>query len=193
MISQIFFSLKIFLIKLSPFTWVDAYFLQRQRKRAYGKALEERVYILKLELEKVANSMIDYNTKWKSHERKIKVDIEMLAKFRFSDEITQNTADNFLQFLRKLNHSTDLEVKVSGLEAVISKIVDLDKQTVQKTIQSPNKPLTHYRTILNSYLAKTQEELKYLKIEARKEVLEEQLLKTTARLHEFRQTKSYTF
>ena len=193
MITQILFSFKIFLIKLSPLTWIDSYTLQKQRKSAYRKALEERVYIIKLEQQKISQSMIKYSNKWKNHDRQIKLDIQKLSKFRFSDEITQNTADNFLFFLRKLNHSNDLEVKISGLEKVISKIIDLDKQTTQKTIHSPNRSLIHYRTILDGYLSKTQEELKYWKMQAEKENLEEKYELASSRLKNFKSTSSYSF
>jgi hypothetical protein len=193
MISQMLFSFKVFLIKLSPITWLDSYFLQKQRKRAYTKALEERIYILRLEQEKLSGSMIQYSTKWKNHDKQIKVDIAKLSRFRFSDEIMQNIADNFLLFLRKLNYSNDLEVKISGLEKVISKIVDMNKQSQQKTIQSPNKSLVHYRTILDRYLAKTQDELKYWKLQSQKEVLEENMQVLVARLKNFKATSSYPF
>jgi hypothetical protein len=182
MITQILFSFKIFLIKLSPITWLDSYFLQKQRKRAYIKALQERIYILRLEKEKLSNKMIKYSSNWKNHDKQIKLDIAKLSRLRFSDEIMQSTADNFLLFLQKLNYSNDLEVKISGLEAVISRIVEMDKQTQQKTIQSPNRSLVHYRTILDKHLAKTQDELKYWKIQLKKEALEENMQTLEARL-----------
>lgn len=193
MISQILFSFKIFLIKLSPLTWIDNYVLQKQRKRAYIKALEERIYIHRLELDKLSNSMVQYSVKWKRHDQQIKIDIAKLAKLRFSDEIMQNTADNFLLFLRKLNYSNDLEVKISGLEKVISKIADMSKQSQQKTIQSPNRSLVHYRMILDRYLSKTQDELKYWKMQSQKESIEENMQSLIARLKNFKEKSNYSF
>jgi hypothetical protein len=186
MFSNLFSSLKLYAIQISPITWVQRLFLRYTRYKSLVAALQEELVFKKLEKQKLHTQLHTLNHQWKDLSRELKARAHKVKEVSLFDQMPLEKHFSFLDNFEAVNRIGDPAEKITGLEKLIAEILRLEKGDggEKQSITGNAATIPAYKSFLDTFLEKIGVELQYWKIEQTIEHLDKEIRQITEK-HEY--------
>jgi len=173
--STLFSNAKLTFARISPITQIQRFLLSNKRQGILKRVTKEKLYTLQIQEEKLKKQLNHLNITWKQAQKTVDNEVQKLTNKTSNSQHVKLTDQNFILFIKTLEQTQDIEIRIEAISNVVEKIDGIKLQKSGNQVKHNIQSIVTYRNILDSYLSKLQTEMIYWKAQENLEEIRTQI------------------